>query len=378
MRPPRRTIVLSANSDWNIVNFRSGLIRGLKGAGYEPVIIAPEDPLVGGRMRELGVARFPIRIDRSGLNPLADFKLLCRYRQLLREIRPAAFLGFTIKPNIYGSLAAASLDIPAIPNVSGLGTAFIRADLIQKIVTHLYRTGFRQAAAVLFQNREDMALFLERRLVKDGQAQLLAGSGVDLKHFSPVPLAGGPPIFLFVGRLLRDKGVVEFVQAARLLRQTVPKARFQLLGPIDEGNRTAIERSELDRWVSEGIIEYLGTSDDVRPFLAAASALVLPSYREGLPRSLLEASAMERPLIASDVAGCRDVVDDCQNGFLCKVRDCGSLAFAMERFARLNAQEQTELGKAARRKVQNRFSEDLVVDSYLELLGRVAPHSPGL
>ena len=378
MKPSRRTIVLSANSDWNIANFRGGLIRSLVSAGYEPVIIAPQDPLVDGRMRELGVARFPIAINRSGLNPYADFRLIRSYRQLLREIRPAAYLSFTIKPNIYGSLAAASLGIPAVPNVSGLGTAFIRGGLIQQIVTRLYKRGFRRAAAVLFQNQEDMALFLDRRLIREDQAVLLAGSGVDLEHFSPVPPAKGPPTFLFVGRLLRDKGVAEFVEAARQLRQTLPDARFQLLGPFDEENRTAISAAELDRWVKEGIIEYLGTSDDVRPFIAAASAVVLPSYREGLPRSLLEASAMARPLIACDVAGCRDVVDDCRNGFLCNVRDSSSLAGAMERFAGLTAEERAAMGKTARRKVQDRFSEDLVVASYLELLSRVALHLSGV
>ena len=373
MRTVRRTIVLSANSDWNIANFRSGLIRGLASAGYEPLVIAPQDPLVDPRMRELGVKRLPLAIDRSGLNPFADFKLFAKYRRLLREIRPAAYLSFTIKPNIYGSLAAASLGIPAIPNVSGLGTAFIRGGPVQHVVTYLYKRSFRSAAAVLFQNREDLRLFVEQRLVRRDQARLLPGSGVDLSYFVPVSQVEGPVTFLFVGRLLRDKGIGEFVEAARLLRPALPEARFQLLGPLDEGNRTAISRSELESWVNEGVVDYLGTSNDVRPFIAAASAVVLPSYREGLPRSLLEASAMARPLIASDVPGCREIVEDGRNGFLCAVRDGGSLASAMRRFAGLASEDRLAMGEAARCKVQDGFSEELVVASYLELLRRAAP-----
>jgi glycosyltransferase involved in cell wall biosynthesis len=367
----RRTIVLSANSDWNIANFRVGLIRGLRGAGYDPVVIAPPDPAAESRMQSLGVERIPIAIERSGLNPLADFMLIRRYRTLLKARRPAAYLGFTIKPNIYGSLAAASLGIPAVPNVSGLGTAFMRRGPLQQIVVRLYRIGFRRAPVVFFQNAEDRDLFVERRIVRQDQARVLPGSGVDLERFAPAPCADGPPTFLLIGRLLRDKGVVEFVDAARLLRPVLPEARFQLLGPIDEGNRSAISHAELDAWIEEGVIDYLGTTDNVRPFIAAATAVVLPSYREGLPRSLLEAAAIGRPLIAADAPGCRDVVEDGVNGYLCAVRDAGSLARAIRRLAELPAPARLAMGHAARRKVQEQFSEERVVTAYLDTLAAI-------
>jgi glycosyltransferase involved in cell wall biosynthesis len=361
-----RTIVLSANSDWNIANFRPGLICALRGAGYDPVVIAPQDPAADDRMRELDVERIPIRIDRSGLNPVADLRLLADYRRLLGRIQPAAYLGFTIKPNIYGSMAAATLGIPAIPNVSGLGTAFIRRGVLQSIVTALYRRGFSKAPAVFFQNDEDRSLFVGRRIVRAKQSRVLPGSGVDLSRFAPAAPNEGPPVFLLVARLLRDKGVIEFVQAARSLGSQ--GMHFQLLGPIDEGNRTAIGRLELERWVEEGVIEYLGVTDDVRPFLAAATAVVLPSYREGMPRSLLEAAAMGRPLIAADVPGCRDVVEDGVNGYLCTVRDPVSLASAMRRLAALPPTDRIAMGEAARSKVQEQFSEELVIGAYLEVL----------
>lgn len=340
-------------------------------------MIAPRDPAADQRIRELGIERIPIAIERAGLNPLADLRLLARYRSLLKRLQPAAYLGYTIKPNIYGSFAAASLGIPALPNVSGLGTAFIRGGPLQAIVTRLYRIGFARAPVVFFQNDEDRELFVSRRIVRPGQARVLPGSGVDLDHFSPAPPPGGPLVFLFIGRLLRDKGVVEFVEAARSLRADRPDARFQLLGAVDEGNRTAIPQSEVDRWVSEGVVEHLGMADDVRPFIAAATAVVLPSYREGLPRALLEAAAMARPLIAADVPGCRDVVEDGVNGYLCTVRDAGSLAAAMRRLAQLPAAQRLAMGEAGRRRVQERYSEALVVRAYLDVLGGVDRAGPG-
>ena len=372
-----RTIVLSANSDWNIANFRQGLVRALQSAGYQPVIIAPQDSAADARMRGLGVERVPIEIDRAGLNPFADFRLFLRYRSLLKRLRPAAYLGYTIKPNIYGSLAAASLGIPALPNVSGLGTAFIQGGGLRALVTRLYRIGFARAPVVFFQNEDDRDLFVARRIVRPAQARVLPGSGVDLEHFAPAPLLEGSPVFLFIGRLLRDKGVGECVEAARSIRREYPHARFQLLGGLDEGNRTGIRQPELDSWVAERIVEHLGTTDDVRPFIAAASAVVLPSYREGLPRSLLEAAAMARPLIASDVPGCRDVIEDGVNGFLCNVRDSAALADAMRRLASLPRARQLAMGKAGRRRVQERFSEALVVRAYLDVLSGLKPAKPG-
>jgi glycosyltransferase involved in cell wall biosynthesis len=341
------------------------------------VVIAPHDPTADGRLRDLDVERIAIEIDRSGINPVKDLRLVARYRSLLKQLRPAAYLGYTIKPNIYGSFAAASLGIPALPNVSGLGTAFIRGGPLQTVVTQLYRAGFRRAPVVFFQNDEDQRLFVDRRIVRRDQALVLPGSGVDLERFTPAPLPAGRPTFLFIGRLLRDKGVVEFVDAARTLRSELPDARFQLLGAVDEGNRTAIRQPELDSWIAEGVVEHLGTADDVRPSIAEASAVVLPSYREGLPRSLLEAAAMARPLIASDVPGCRDVVDDGINGFLCAVRDVGSLTAAMRRLAQLPRRQQLAMGEAGRRKVQERFSEALVVNAYLDVLAELQAAKPG-
>ena len=366
-----RRVVLGGNSSWNIVAFRSGLIRALRQNGYEPIVIAPVDAAAEGRMTALGLERIVIEMERSGLNPFADLRLLLQYRRILRRLRPVAYLGFTIKPNIYGSVAARSAGVPAIPNISGLGTVFIKGGPLLGLVTALYRFALRHAPVVFFQNPDDRGLFLERGLVRAGQARLLPGSGVDLDRFRPAPLPTGAITLLFIGRLLGDKGVRELIDAARIVKKD-RNIRIQLLGPLDVGNRTAVSRAELDRWIAEGLVDYLGETDDVRPFIAQATAVVLPSYREGLPRSLLEAAAMARPLIATDVPGCREVVEDGVNGFLCRANEPESLAQAMLRLAELSADRRSAMGSESRRKVEERFSESVVIAAYLDAIGEVS------
>jgi glycosyltransferase involved in cell wall biosynthesis len=365
-------VAVAANSAGNIVTFRRGLLRALRDDGYEPLVIAPMEASAEPRMERLGVERLTVDLERSGLNPIADLELLLAYRKILKRSSPAAFLGFTVKPNIYGCIAARSLGIPAVPNVSGLGTVFLVGGPLRLLVTAMYRFAFKRCEVVFFQNPDDVELFVENRIVRRSQTRLVPGSGIDLEQYMPAPLPDGPPIFLLIARLLRDKGVCEYVEAARAVRAEHPDARFQLLGPVDPGNRSAIEQSELDRWIAEGVIEYLGSSDDVRPHIAAASVIVLPSYREGLPRVLLEGAAMGRPLITTDVPGCREVVEDGVNGRLCEVKRVGSLANAMRALIRMSDEERTALGLAARRTVEERFSEELVVRAYLDVLKAIA------
>lgn len=312
-----------------------------------------------------------IRLDSGGLSPAADLRLFRDYLAILRRVRPDAYLSFTPKPNIYGSLAAGLLGIPAFPNVSGLGTAFIRGGALQLLVSRLYRIAFRRAPVVFFQNGEDRALFIERGMVKASQTQLLPGSGVDLDRFRPPPCppgAKGRTDFLFVGRMLGDKGVRELAGAARIIKRSHPDVTIRLLGPAGAANRTSIGLDEIRGWEREGLLEFLYSHDDVRPFIAAADAVVLPSYREGMPRALLEASAMGRALIASDVPGCREIVREGVNGFLCEVRSEASLAGAMARFITLSPDRKARMGQEARRVVELEFSEEKVIQAYLSAL----------
>ena len=367
-----KTILISINAAWNIANFRGGLVAALRAAGHRVVALAPPDAH-SERVRALGVELFPLEMDRQGVSPARDALLLLAYYRALRRLRPDVFLGFTAKPNIYGSLAAHALGITVVNNVSGLGTAFIRGGLLQAILTRLYRIAFRRSAIVFFQNPDDLDLFVERRIVSPRQARLLPGSGVDLDRFRPVEAgsarAGGGFAFLLVGRLLWDKGVGEYVEAARLVRGSFPEARFRLLGFLEVANRTAVPRSAVDSWVAEGLIDYLGESDDVRSALADADCVVLPSYREGLPRSLLEAAAMAKPLIATDVPGCRQVVEKGVNGLLCAARDPRSLAEAMLAMLRMPRDERLRLGAAGRAMVESRYDERIAVRAYLDAIG---------
>ena len=364
--------MLTANSCWNIVNFRSGLLDFLEKERCQIIVLAPTDAQAR-KLTQRGTPVITLRIDNKGLSPVRDGKLLADYRRELRRLAPSALLSFTIKPNVYGSLAAHSLGIPVINNISGLGTAFIRGGWLERLVRVLYRASLRRSATVFFQNLDDRALFIERGLVTPRQSQLLNGSGIDLEAFEPRPGTqqnGEGPIFLLVARLLWDKGVGEFVEAARIVRERLPRARFQLLGPLGADNRTAVPRTEVERWVGEGLVDYLGEQADVRPFLAAADCIVLPSYREGLPRTLIEAAAMGRPAITTDVPGCRAAVDDGLTGLLCEPRSAKSLADALLRFASLDTDECKKMGDAARQKAVREFDQRAVNAAYLAALTR--------
>jgi glycosyltransferase involved in cell wall biosynthesis len=365
------TVLMSANSFWNITNFRQGLIAALAGAGHNVHVAAPDPDNRWARLR--GIATTELGIDRSGLNPVRDWALLLAYVKLIRRSRPDCYLGFTAKPNIYGNLACRLCGVPGLPNVSGLGTAFINDGPLSTLVGWLYRIAFRACPIVFFQNSEDRDLFIERRIVRADQARVLPGSGIDLNRFRAVPQpANQHPHFLFTGRLLGDKGVREFVEAARLLKQDHPDWRFLLLGSLDPGNRTGIAANELRRWTDEGLVEHLGRADDVRPSIAAADAVVLPSYREGLPRSLLEAAAMARPLIATDVPGNRQLVTHQVNGLLCKARDPISLAEAMREVGTMAPGRRREMGNAARAIVEREFGEERVISAYLAAIAQLA------
>ena len=349
-------IVLAANTSWNLVNFRANIILALRKAGYRVVVIAPRDSH-SAALAELGVEFHPLAFRSAGISPAADALLLLRYLRLLRAIRPVAFLGFTIKPNVYGSLAAQALGIPTINNVSGLGTAFIKQGAVTRIASALYRLALRRAATVFFQNDDDRRHFLGLGIVEAERTRLLPGSGVDLDRFRPAPLpAGAPFTFLLIARLLWDKGVQEYVDAAAAVRRVHPDARFQILGFADVDNRTAVPRATLDEWIARGQVEHLGASDDVRPFIAAADCVVLPSYREGLPRSLLEASAMARPIVATNVPGVRDAVEDQVTGLLCDARSATSLAAAMLAMIAMPRAAREAMGAAGRARVEQRFA----------------------
>jgi len=367
----RGKVLIVLNKAWNLYNFRAGLIRALHAAGYEVVAAAPTDDYAP-RLAELGCRFVDLPQSNHGTALGSELALIWRMWRLLRTERPDFYLGYTVKPNTYGSFLAGRMGIRVINNIAGLGTAFLRGGWLARVVQGLYRAGLSRSHCVMFQNAADRDLFVTRGLVRPEQARLIPGSGVDVQRFAPAPGSnpdeGGDTVFLLVARLLRDKGVLEYIEAARAMRAKGLAVRCQLLGFVDEGNPNGIRQSELLQWVQEGVVEYLGVTDDVRPFLAAASCVVLPSYREGTSRALLEAAAMARPLVATDVPGCREVIDDGRNGFLCEAHNAKSLQAALERFVSLDAAARMRMGQAGRAKVLSEYDEQLVIRAYLGLL----------
>lgn len=364
-------VVIALNTAWNLLNFRSGLIRALQYAGYDVVAVAPPDEYVP-RLEALGCRFVPLPMDNQGTHPGRDLLLLWRFFRLLRIERPDVYLGYTVKPNVYGSLAARALGIPVINNIAGLGAVFIKDSWLTRLVRSLYRLALSRSAKVFFQNDDDRQMFVAGGLVAEAMTDRLPGSGIDLTSFAPLPLPGKTPIrFLLIARMLWDKGVGEYVEAARLLKQRGIDSECCLLGFLDVQNPAAISRKQMDDWVAEGVVRYLGVSDNVREEIALADCVVLPSYREGTPRTLLEAAAMARPIVTTNSVGCRDVVDDGVNGYLCKPKDASDLADKMERIVRMSPAEREAMGSRGRVKIEREFDEQIVIDKYLSAIQEV-------
>ena len=299
--------------------------------------------------------------------------------QLFRRERPDGYLGYTAKPNIYGAVAAQLRCIKVINNIAGLGSVFIEGGALARFVRFMYRVALKRSHRVFFQNSENLQQFVAANMVRPDQAALISGSGVYLDFFSTGAASKSDASkagfrFFLVGRMLKDKGVVEFVEAANQLRKNHPAAEFCLLGFLDAQNPTALTRAQVQAWVAQGSVNYLGASDDVRSHLAAADCVVLPSYREGLPRTLLEAAAMGKPIVATDVPGCRSVVVDGENGFLCRPKDAQDLAAKMAKMMALPDTARHQMGQAGRLKMEREFGEQVVVGHYLAAITSATGH----
>lgn len=368
-------VLMSVNAAWNIWNFRRPLVSALIADGHRVTVLAPRDGFVAD-LEKLGCLFVPLQISAKGLNPAEGLQLLRQFKRIFKAERPDVILSFTIKNNIFGAMAARSRNVPFVPNVTGLGTAFLSGSLLLQVAKGLYRNAFKRPPVIFFQNEDDRDLFLDYKLVRAQQARLLPGSGIDLARFAVAdyPEQSEAPVFLMIARLLRDKGVLEYVEAARQVQEQVPGARFQLLGATDSENRTAIDREAVSAWEAEGLVEYLGTTSDVRPHIAAAHCVVLPSYREGAPRTLIEAAAMARPLIATDVPGCRAVVAQGASGFLCQVKSGDSLAKACLKFLAIPHTEQEEMGQTGRAKMEAEYDDAIVVAAYRTAIGELTGH----
>ena len=370
-------VLFCSNSFWSIHNFRGGPIRALLADGHPVHVVAPDDdysPL----LRAMGCTVHIVPMASKGQNPLQDIALLIRLYRLYRRVRPAVCFHYTIKPNIYGAMAAHWAGIPSVSVTTGMGTVFINPSFVTQVVRRLYRYAFRHTLENWLLNAADFDAMVSGGLVDVRKARLLPGEGVNLDHFAraPWPKDDGTFRFLLIARLLRDKGVLEFVDAARTLKASMPHVRFQLLGPADVENPTAISRAQVEGWEREGLVEYLGVTQEVRPFIAQAHCVVLPSYREGLSRTLLEASAMARPVITSDVHGCREVVSEGVTGWVVPAQNATALGERMKVVAGIPADDLAAIGEAGRAKVAQNFDERLVIAEYFRILGEVNRGTP--
>ncbi|WP_161784348.1 glycosyltransferase family 4 protein [Aquabacterium sp. NJ1] len=369
------TVLLSVNAAWNAVNFRMGLIHALQDAGWDVVVAAGADRYVSV-LEGLGISFEPIPISPRGVNPISDIKLLFAYLDIFRRHRPKAYLGFTVKPNVYGSIAAWWCGVRTLNNIAGLGLVFSGAGLLVWLVTRLYKFALRKSAVVYFQNDEDLLLFLKAGIIRQGQAQRLPGSGVDLGKFEFTELNDSPtePFkFLLVGRLLWEKGVGEYVEAAKRIRSKYPgRVEFYLLGFLGNGSDGAVTESDVAQWEKDESVHYLGVSDEVAQRLAVCDCVVLPSYyREGVPRALLEAAAVGRPIVTTDWVGCRETVVDGETGFLCRPRDVDDLTEKMETMLMLDFDQRAKMGRLARKHVENFFDQNIILQCYVSDLEKV-------
>ena len=369
-------IAYVANTDWYLYNFRLSLMKTMADRGWEVWAVAPKSSY-GEKLKEFGIRFHPLEMNRKGKNPFRDFGLFLRLFRLYRKERPDIVHHFTIKPVIYGSFAAKLVpNIFVVNAVTGLGYVFGKKGIMQRLVKGLYRLALRGNNYTVFQNEENLAYFVQEGLVPRKKAFLIKGSGVDIQKFSPgnnKNVSTQKVVFLMASRMLWDKGVREFVAAAEAVKARFPEAVFWLAGSVDIGNPSAVSENWLKEKVESGVVIWWGHQDDIKSFIQKADVIVLPTfYPEGLPKVLLEGAAMEKPIITTDVPGCREIVEEGINGLLVPIRNVEKLAEAMAYMIE-NQDMRAEMGKRGREKVVRDFSDERVIHETLEVYRMAKP-----
>ncbi len=366
-------ICIVANSSRYIWNFRINLIKSLLALGHDVITCSPLGPEVS-YIQSIGIKHIKLSLAPQSINPLKEIHTVLELRRLLSEYRTEIVLSSTPKGNLYTALANIGTNRKQIANVSGLGSAFIRQDWISLLVDIFYSLLFKRIFHIFFENPTDLSDFSNRGWVKRSQCELIPGLGVDLHRFSLSPWpcdANYETHFLMIARLIGDKGVREYVEAARIVRLKKPKTRFTLLGDSAADNPTGIDKEELANWIAEGCIVHHEHKDDVRPLIARAHCIILPSYREGMSRTLLEAGAMGRPLIATDVPGCREAIEVGINGLLCQPKNVNSLVNQIFFFLSLPSDQKQAMGIASHKKISMEFNESYVINRYIKSLEKI-------
>lgn len=365
-----KKIILNANNGFVLYNFRFNLMKTLEKKGFKIICMAGVDSSVED-IKKNNWEFIDSNLDRRGKNILNDLKLFLFYLKTFRKEKPKYILNFTIKPNIYGTLAAKLAGIPVINNVTGLGDIFDTENLTSKIVKILYKLSFKFPKRVFFQNDDDLEIFLNNKLIKKNICDRLPGSGVEVDRFIPLERErkDNKKIFLFLGRISNKKGVRIVNEVSKILTPKYPNIEFQLLGKVYTDEEGHISKEELSKWEEESNIRYIGTSRDVRQEIKEVDCIIFPSfYREGVPRSLIESASMGKPILTTDNVGCRDIVEDGYNGYLAKPNDVESMVEVVEKFLSLSLDKQKEMGNNGRKKVLKEFDEKIVINKYLDNL----------
>lgn len=358
-------LVFSGNTAWGMYNFRKKVFEDCIQNGHEVYIIAPEDKKYSTLLTNMGCKFFNITISRKGTNPINDFLLYRHYKKLLKQIKPDGCFFYTIKPNIYGGMAAGSLNIPFIPITTGLGYIFTNNNIVSKIAKMLYKLSFSKAKEIWFLNKDDIHSFTEELIIPLEKAKLLKGEGIDTSFFHSTVSEPASFSFILIARLLWDKGVGIYVEAAKQLKKEYPNIQFKLLGAIDTNNPMGIPEETIHDWHKKNIINYLGEVSDVRPYINNSTCVVLPSfYREGIPFCLMEGAASGKPIITTDNIGCREVIIDGYNGFICKPNDVESLIASMKRMINSTPEERIEMGQNGRKFMIKEFDISLIIKEY--------------
>lgn len=366
---PSKSIAIVANSTWNIYNFRQNVIRKCIEEGFRVYVLAPIDAYIEYKENFPEVVHINLRtLDRDSTNPIKDLLLVEELRRKYRKIKPDLVVHYTHKPNIFGTIAARLAGVKSVSVVTGLGYSFINRGFINVVTEWLYRRTARYSSSMIFENEDDRSLFIEKQLVDEARAFAVKGCGVNTAYYhSEVKSGPNPPVFTFIGRLLKDKGILEFAAAAHQFHKKAMPASFVVLGDFDPENPSTIDRDTLLEWISEDTVDYKGFVNDVRPFLEKSTCIVLPSYREGMPRIVLEAMAMGRPVITTRTAGCRETVEENINGFLVEARDVYSLVHAMERFSALDTAQRVAMGEKGREMAEKVFSDKIIANDLFRI-----------
>ena len=358
-------ILVTANNMWNIRNFRKHLVLALLASGHEVVVLAPFDGYEN-EVSSWGCKLSDLKMDPVAINPIKIILLLRQFHKKINIIQPDMILSFTIKNNVFGGIVARFKSIPFVPNITGLGTAFTSSTILIKVLTKLLcRIAFNKNEIIFFQNSDDKSLFQNLGIVSSKHAFVIPGSGIDLDAYKFCKLQNDDnPLFVMISRLIKDKGAEEFLDASRIVKKLNPNAKFLLVGSYDIKDKRAISKTKLDQWKSDGVGIQLNFGADIPELLKQATAIVLPSYREGAPRSLIEASSTGRPCISTNTPGCNYVIDDNVTGLLCKPRDTTDLAEKILKFIKLPYEEKVRIGVEARKKMEREFSVDIVISHY--------------